>query len=133
MRARVARARVARLATIAPDGRPRLVPCTFVLAGECVYSAVDHKPKRTTELARLADVRADPRVTLLVDEYDDADWSRLWWVRVRGRGRVLDGGAEHDAAIGALVEKYPAYRARPPSGPVLAVDVDEWSGWSARA
>src|SRR5687767_8369807 len=90
VREAVAAARVARLGTVDDEGRPRLVPCTFVLDDDVVYSAVDAKPKRTKELARLADVEARPEaVTLLVDHYDDADWTALWWVRLRGRGRVL--------------------------------------------
>lgn len=130
MRRLVGAARVARLATVAPGGRPRLVPFTFVLDGDTVYSAVDEKPKRTRALARLRDVERDPRVTVLVDHYDD-DWSRLWWVRLDGRGRVLREGEERARALERLAEKYPRYRAQPPQGAVLAIDVEEWRGWSA--
>jgi PPOX class probable F420-dependent enzyme len=130
-RRQFAAARVARLATVGPDGRPHLVPITFVVVGDIVYSAVDSKPKRTTALRRLANVRENPRVAVLVDQYDD-DWSRLWWVRADGAGRVLDpADAEAGAAIGELARRYPRYRAERPAGPVLAIDVDRWSGWSA--
>ena len=123
-------ARVARLATIDADGRPHLVPIVFALDGGTLYSAVDRKPKRSTTLRRIENARARPDVTVLVDHYDD-DWSRLWWVRMRGRARVLDGGDEAAQALALLAEKYEQYRAEPPSPPVLAVDVDEWRGWSA--
>lgn len=135
MRGLVSAARVARLATVAAHGGPRLVPCTFVLSGDAVYSAVDDKPKRTPELARLRDIEADPQVALLVDHYDD-DWARLWWVRLRGTGRVLrtgrgQDGAERAQALDLLASKYEQYRERRPDGAVLAVDVEEWRGWSA--
>jgi PPOX class probable F420-dependent enzyme len=130
-RRRFAAAHVARLATVGSDGRPHLVPITFVVVGDTVYSAVDSKPKRTTALRRLANVRDNPRVAVLVDRYDD-DWSRLWWVRADGAGRVLDpADAEAGAAIGELARRYPRYRTERPAGPVLAIDVDRWSGWSA--
>ncbi|MEV4537081.1 TIGR03668 family PPOX class F420-dependent oxidoreductase [Asanoa sp. NPDC049518] len=126
-RARFAEARVARLATVSVTGQPHLVPITFALRGETVYSAVDAKPKRSTTLRRLANVEANPRVSMLVDVYDD-DWSRLWWVRADGTARVLSSGPEMDLAAGLLGERYPAFALR---GPVLAVDVRRWSGWSA--
>jgi PPOX class probable F420-dependent enzyme len=131
-RDRFAAARVARLATADATGRPHLVPVTFAVAGDTVYSAVDAKPKTTTALRRLANVAANPRVALLVDHYDDGDWGRLWWVRADGVGRVLDAGEpEGRRAIDLLVTRYPAYRATRPAGPVLAVDVDRWSSWSS--
>jgi PPOX class probable F420-dependent enzyme len=125
-------ARAARLATADASGRPHVVPIVFAVAGDTIYSAVDDKPKRTTALRRLANVAANPRVSLLVDQYDD-DWEALWWARADGSGRVLDP-AESEArrAIELLTGRYRQYRDRPPSGPVLAVDVERWSGWSAR-
>ena len=130
VRERVGAARVARLATIDPDGRPHLVPIVFALAGDTLYSAVDAKPKRSRTLRRIENARVRPDVTVLVDAYDD-DWSRLWWVRLRGRARVLDGGAEAEDALHLLAEKYEQYRREPPGPPVLAVDVLEWRSWSA--
>jgi PPOX class probable F420-dependent enzyme len=139
-----ATARVARLATVRADGHPHLVPLVFVVAGDVIYSAVDAKPKRTTALRRLANVAAEPRVAVLADHYDE-DWSALWWVRADGRGRVLDAASLADAAssvdaasaaeagdaVARLVRKYPFYAEHPPGGPVLAIDVDRWSGWAA--
>jgi PPOX class probable F420-dependent enzyme len=129
---RVADARVGRLATIDDDGRPHLVPFCFALAGETVYSAIDWKPKRSRELRRLRNIREREWATVLIDHYEE-DWAALWWVRLRGRARVLDGGAEFDRALAALAEKYPQYRREPPPGPVIAVDVSEWRSWSGRA
>lgn len=121
---------MARLATTDPDGRPHLVPIVFAVDGSTLYSAVDAKPKRSRRLRRIENARARPDVTVLVDCYDE-DWSRLWWVRLRGRARVLEEGAEHDRALALLREKYPQYRDEPPGGPVLAVDVVEERSWSA--
>jgi PPOX class probable F420-dependent enzyme len=129
-RRRFAAARVARLATVDGGGQPHLVPIVFTLAHDTIYSVVDAKPKRTTELRRLRNVRSNPRVSILVDHYDDADWSALWWVRADGAARVLDL-AEPEArfAVQLLAERYPQQR---PVGPVLAIDVERWSCWSAR-
>jgi PPOX class probable F420-dependent enzyme len=127
LRPRFASARVARLATVGADGRPHLVPVCFVLVGDTVYSPVDHKPKRTTALRRLANVAATGRASLLADHYAE-DWTTLWWVRADGTGRVLDRAPD---AVDALAAKYPQYAAHPPAGPVLAVDVTAWTGWAA--
>jgi PPOX class probable F420-dependent enzyme len=125
---RLSGARVGRLATTDPDGRPHLVPIVFALAGDTLYSAVDRKPKRSRTLRRIENARARPDVTILVDHYEE-DWRRLWWIRLRGRARVLDDGAERDRALELLAEKYPQYRADPPDGPVLAVDVTKVRRW----
>jgi len=127
---RIAAARVARVATIDPDGRAHLVPIVFAVDGDTLYSAVDRKPKRSSKLRRIENARARPDVTVLVDHYDD-DWSRLWWIRLRGRARVLEAGDERERALTLLGEKYPQYRDEPPDGPVLAVDVTEVREWSA--
>ncbi|HET9104219.1 MAG TPA: TIGR03668 family PPOX class F420-dependent oxidoreductase [Solirubrobacteraceae bacterium] len=129
-RARFAAARVARLATADADGRPHVVPIAFAVAGDRVYSAVDDKPKRTRELRRLADVAANPAVSLLVDHYEE-DWSALWWVRADGRGQVLDDGApEAGQARALLAARYPQQHG---AGTVLAVTVEWWHGWEASA
>jgi len=131
-RERFAAARVARLATADAKGRPHLVPMVFVLAGETIYSAVDAKPKRTDRLRRLANAAANPHVALLADHYDDADWTALWWVRADGVARVLAPEDEEAVrAVDRLVARYAQYREARPHGPVLAVDVERWSGWSA--
>ncbi len=128
-RRRVVDARVARLGTVTEDGRPHLVPCCFSLVDDTVVTAVDAKPKSTLALRRLANVRAHPTASVLVDHYDDADWSLLWWVRVDGTARVLDHGAERERALAALVSKYAQYRRTPPPGAVIAVDISAWRAW----
>src|SRR5262245_17021256 len=130
LRRRITEARVARLATLDADGRPHLVPIVFALAGATLYSAVDCKPKRSRTLRRIENARKRPDVTVLVDHYDE-DWERLWWIRLRGRARVLDVGREREHALALLTDKYPQYRARPPHGPLLSIDLDEVRTWSA--
>jgi PPOX class probable F420-dependent enzyme len=130
LRGRVAAAPVGRLATLRPDGSPRLVPVTFALVGELLCFVVDEvKPKRHTRLARLADIARDARVALLVDHYD-ADWSALWWVRVDGHAAVVPDGPLRERALAVLAAKYPAYRT-PQGGPVVAITPRRWTGWSA--
>jgi PPOX class probable F420-dependent enzyme len=127
----VAHARVARLATQTRSGRIDLVPITYALDGERIVTAVDHKPKTTTHLKRLDNIDSNPEVSVLVDEYDDDQWDRLWWVRLRGLATVVDKGDLFDGAIDALVAKYPQYRTTSPSGPVISIELVRWQWWSA--
>ena len=127
---RLATARVARLATTDPDGRPHLVPIVFALDGDTLYSAVDQKPKRSRTLRRIENARARPEVTVLVDHYEE-DWQRLWWISLRGHAHVLDHGQERDRAIALLAQKYPQYADAPPDGPVLAIKITETRTWTA--
>ncbi|MBM2615543.1 TIGR03668 family PPOX class F420-dependent oxidoreductase [Actinoplanes sp. LDG1-06] len=116
---------VARLATVGPDGAPHLVPIVFALVGERIVSAVDGKPKRSRALRRLANIAAEPRVTVLADHYEP-DWSRLWWVRADGVARVLD---TYGKGLEALQTRYPQYREAPPAGPFVEITVERWSEW----
>ncbi len=129
---RLSGARVARLGTVGPSGDPRLVPVCFALHAGSIVSAVDRKPKTTTALARLSDVERRGRATMLVDHYDDADWSLLWWVRVTGPAVVHRAGEpEADAAIDRLVEKYGQYREQRPGGPVISIATESVASWRA--
>jgi PPOX class probable F420-dependent enzyme len=128
MRRRIVDAAVARLATADAQGKPHVVPISFVIENNTLYFAVDAKPKRTTDLKRLRNIAANPAVAVLFDHYED-DWSRLWWVRVDGTARVLEAGdASHP--IDLLTRKYPQYSRARPAGPVVAISMDRMSGWS---
>jgi PPOX class probable F420-dependent enzyme len=120
-------ARVAHLATADGFGAPHVVPVVFALRDDVVVIAVDHKPKRSTDLKRLRNIAANSRVSLLADHYDE-DWTQLWWVRADGHARVLTGDARTEP-VRWLVAKYPQYAARPPDGPVIHVNVTTWRGW----
>lgn len=131
-RRRFATSRVARLASVDETGRPHIVPVVFVVIEQNIYTAVDAKPKTTKALRRLANIRVNPRVSLLTDHYADDDWDALWWARADGDGRVVGPDeAEADTALDALIERYSQYREQRPDGPVIAVGVRKWSGWSA--
>jgi PPOX class probable F420-dependent enzyme len=129
-RALLATARVGRLATVRPDGRPHVVVCCFAVSEARLWTAVDAKPKSRAPLQRLANVRAHPVASLLVDHYEE-DWERLWWVRVDGAAAVLEAGDEEQRAIAALTARYAQYAASPPGGPVIALTIERLSGWSA--
>jgi PPOX class probable F420-dependent enzyme len=129
LRRRFAASPVARLATVRRDGQPHIVPVVFVLADDLVFSAVDGKAKKSTRLQRLINVESEPRCSLLVDHYED-DWSRLWWVRADGLASVVEPAAASQGML-ALVERHPQYRQLAPPGPLLAVRVTRWTGWSA--
>jgi PPOX class probable F420-dependent enzyme len=121
---------VARLATVSGAGQPHIVPCTFAVDGDLIYSAVDAKPKSTVNLRRLQNIRENPRVAVLADHYED-DWSALWWVRADGLASILNDAEEMAAPIRLLAGRYSQYVASPPGGPVIVVRVRRWTGWSA--
>ena len=129
-RARFADAAVAHLATSGPDGAPHLVPITFAVVGDTIFTAADAKPKRGTPLRRFANVAANPLVAVLVDAYDP-DWTRLWWARADGRATILDRGSQLERALAALRSRYPQYDGVALIGPAMAIEVARWSGWSA--
>jgi PPOX class probable F420-dependent enzyme len=120
---------VARLATIGPTG-PHLVPITYAVAADHIYTAVDHKPKSSRELQRLANIRMNAAVSLLVDHYDD-DWDLLWWVRADGIARVVESPAAMTVGLDLLVARYPQYQSRRLQGPLIEVTVSAWRGWAA--
>jgi PPOX class probable F420-dependent enzyme len=129
-RRRLTAADVARLATVDTHGRPHLVPITFAVDDDRLVTAVDHKPKSTTDLKRLRNIAANPAVTVLADHYSD-DWTTLWWVRADGSAQVIAEGKEYDAALALLTAKYPQYADSTPAGPIIVVQVESWTGWSA--
>jgi PPOX class probable F420-dependent enzyme len=132
MRRRIGQARVGRLATVDATGRPHLVPVCFALEGDEIVTAVDRKPKTTYDLRRVANVRANAAVSLMVDQYEE-DWDELWWVRVDGRARVLQAGPGYEEAIAPLYDKYRGqYGLQLPPGPAIIITIEHWSGWSAR-
>jgi coenzyme F420-0:L-glutamate ligase/coenzyme F420-1:gamma-L-glutamate ligase len=136
----LAAARRAVLATIAPDGRPRLVPICFVLdeGRPVLYSPLDEKPKAVVDsrrLARVRDLLADPRVTVLVDRWDE-DWTRLAWLRCHGTATLLEPSAgvegEHARMIAALRAKYPPYEAhRLEIRPLIRIEIEQTTTWTA--
>jgi PPOX class probable F420-dependent enzyme len=128
----LAAARVARLASVDQASRPHIVPVTFVLDGDRIYSAVDAKPKTTRSLQRLRNIRANPRVALLADHYDE-DWTALWWVRADGHAQIVEEPRQMARPVELLTARYAQYRETPPTGPVIAVRVDRWSGWAGSA
>jgi PPOX class probable F420-dependent enzyme len=129
-RLRFAATRVATLATVDAAGAPHVVPVTFAVDGDTVVSAVDGKPKRATLLRRHRNIRANPRVSLLAQHWDE-DWSALWWVRADGLAVVTDEPTAVERAVGLLREKYAQYGTVDVHGPVIEVAVHAWRSWSA--
>ncbi len=134
-RALLAEARRAILSTIAPDGRPRSVPICFVVVGAAVWTPLDEKPKRTPDpraLARVRDILRDPRVTLLVDRWDE-DWARLAWLRIEGTASLVEPGEDgHERAVWGLRARYPQYATQTlEDRPLIRIDMEGVVAWSA--
>lgn len=132
IRAKLETARVARLATLDSERKPHAVPICFVYDGSVFYSAIDRKPKRAapSQLARVKNIQHTPQVALLVDHYEE-DWTRLWYVLVRGEAELLSGSAERDRAIQLLRAKYPQYDANmlADDAPVLRITPVRITRW----
>jgi len=111
----LATARVGHLATASPDGRPHVVPVCFAWVPPVVYSAIDGKPKRTTLLRRVRNIRDTGRAALVVDRWSE-DWKKLAYVLVEGPAVLLDDGIERDEALILLTAKYPQYDDLPLAG-----------------
>jgi PPOX class probable F420-dependent enzyme len=121
--------RVARLAFVDEQDRPRVLPVTFALSGGAIWSVIDEKPKRRSEPARVRRLRRRPEAALCVDVYSD-DWSRLAWVQLLGRVEWLsvEQGGEGMAALAA---KYEPYAERTPPGPLMRLSVERALYWRA--
>jgi PPOX class probable F420-dependent enzyme len=118
------------LATINQTGAPDLVPVCFAIVGDAIAIPVDSvKPKRSTALGRIRNLERDPRATLLLEHWDAADWTRLWWVRASLVRR--DVPAELGAQlVDALRGRYPQY-AGIDFDAVLTFRIEKIGGWAA--
>jgi PPOX class probable F420-dependent enzyme len=120
---------VGRLGLLDGEGGPRVLPVTFAVADRRIWSAIDEKPKKAAEPARLRFLRRDPRAALTVDRYSD-DWDELAWVQVLGRVSIVEVG-EGEAGLEALRAKYKSYREQTPPGPLLALEPVRYLWWRA--
>jgi PPOX class probable F420-dependent enzyme len=121
------------MATVTEVGRPHVVPVTFAVDGNYIYTAVDAKPKNETAargLQRVRNIAAEPRVALLADHYAD-DWTSLWWARADGRASIVTEPHLAARPLSLLTARYPQYRDVALPGPVIAIRVERWSGWAA--
>jgi PPOX class probable F420-dependent enzyme len=125
-----AAAPIAVLATVGADGHPHVVPVVFAVSDDVLYTAVDAKRKTTQRLRRLANIAANPHVSLLVDHYDE-DWTQLWWVRADGVATVHESGEPMATGYALLRQKYHQYERIALDGPVVTVDVTRWSSWQS--
>jgi len=125
---------VARFATVDAECRPYVVPICFVYDGRVFYTAIDNKPKRAEpgELARVRHIRRMPQVALLIDEYCE-NWSRLWFVLVRGTATLIPESATRERArvIRQLKKKYPQYAEGmlPDHAPIIRVTPERIMSW----
>jgi hypothetical protein len=118
------------LATLHQSRGADLVPACFAIEGDRVAIPVDSvKPKGSTALGRIRNLERDPRATLLVEHWDAADWSRLWWVRL-----LLVRTTEPPDVVASLEDalrrRYPQY-ATAPFIEILTFRIDHIGGWSA--
>jgi hypothetical protein len=118
------------LATLHGSRGADLVPACYAIVGHAAAVPVDSvKPKGSTALGRIWNLERDPRATLLVEHWDPADWSRLWWVRLSLVRREVPG-ATAAALEHALRDRYLQY-ASAPFVTLLTFEIQAVVGWSA--
>jgi PPOX class probable F420-dependent enzyme len=110
------------------DGRPTLIPVCFCLSRDVIYTAIDRKPKGK-RLARVSNIRSNPRVAFLVHRYSE-DWRDLSYLLLHGNARLVVDEAEAAAARTMLTKRYPQYRSLSLDGcAVLAISIRESKFW----
>jgi PPOX class probable F420-dependent enzyme len=128
--------RVARLATAGIDQQPSVIPICYAFDGERIYTPIDEKPKNVEarRLKRVRNIEANPRVALVIDDYED-DWSKLAYVLISGAAQIISPSAdttEHTHAVGLLREKYPQYRSMKiderPIIRIIPARITRWAG-----
>jgi coenzyme F420-0:L-glutamate ligase / coenzyme F420-1:gamma-L-glutamate ligase len=127
----VAAHRVARLATVAADGQPHLVPIVYVLDAEQLFTPLDGKPKQVPldKLQRVRNLAVNDRVAVVVDDYDE-DWTQLAWVQLRGRATLLDAGDDYELGLRLLEATYPQYATVPLLGrPLIQIHIEAVRSW----
>ena len=130
------RQRSGRLATVDPRGQPHAVPICYALLDGIVYTPIDEKPKTgdPRELRRIRNILANPKVCLVVDHYEDDDWSHLAWLQVRGEASLVEDDAERGRALDALRARYRQYRTMALEElPLLKITPTRLVGWSWRS
>jgi len=119
------------LSTLHPDRGVDSVPAVFAVTGDLLGIPVDEvKPKASTRLRRETNLETDPRATLLVEQWDAADWSRLWWARAELSFVTDPNDADVESLSAELEKRYPQYAGRP-FAKVLVFRITGMSGWSA--
>ncbi len=124
--------RIGYLATADAAAAPHVIPVCFAAAAHSIYITIDEKPKTVAagRLKRLRNIARNPQAALVVDRYDDADWSRLAWLMVRGPADILEQGPEHDDAQALLRGRYPQLQAMALDAlPVIAIRIERVTGW----
>jgi PPOX class probable F420-dependent enzyme len=134
VQAKLRESRVGHLATAGPEGDPLVIPVCFASNGRAIFTPIDRKPKHTPpeRLARVRHILRNPRVALVIDHYED-DWSRLWFILIRGHASLLSQpqSREHRVARALLEEKYPQYRAGmlPRRAPIVQIIPERMTLW----
>ena len=124
--------RIGHLATTSSTGEPHVMPVCYACDGARFYIAIDEKPKHPGRtLQRVRNIEATGRAALIIDRYDDTDWSRLAWLHVRGSATMLDpSDAEHPRISALLRERYAQYREmRLEEAEIIAITPQRVTSW----
>ena len=120
------------LCTLHPERGPDPQPVVYAVTDDgYVGVPIDKvKPKKSSRLQREDNLEADPRGSLLIEHWETADWTRLWWVRA-DLEHVTDPPAEVVEDLAARLERaVPQYAGRP-FHRVLVCRIVRITGWSA--
>jgi PPOX class probable F420-dependent enzyme len=127
--------RVGHLATADASGAPHVVPLCYARVGDSIYFVCDEKPKRAgpRALKRLSNIAHNPRVALVIDDYDE-EWSRLAFLLLRLQAEIVRDEDEYQRALGALRGRYPQYRAmslKMSANPIVRLIPNRFHLWRA--
>ena len=120
------------LCTLPPERGPDPQPVVYAVSDDGhVGVPIDRvKPKSSSRLRREDNLEADPRGALLVEHWDNDDWSRLWWVRADLQHVPDPPRSVTDDLAARLAGTVPQY-ADQPFHRVLVCRIEAVTGWSA--
>ena len=81
--------KLARLATVGPDGTPHVVPVGFSVNED--LDAIEIRGRSLTESKKYRDVAQAGRAAVVVDDIASHDPWRVRGIEIRGRAEALDG------------------------------------------
>ncbi len=119
------------LCTVDATHGVRPEPCVFASEGSLLAFAVEAiKERSAPTMVCETNLAADPRASLLVEQWDPEDWTKLWWVRAELRHVVEPGPADLEVLARNLSGRIEQFEDRP-FDRLVVLEVVAVTGWTA--